>query len=67
MSAWIDQLFDAAIVKKDGLVRRKVADVKKYASEKELVAEVKKRGFHLVETGKQYVVLCNVGAMKIWC
>ncbi len=67
MTAWIDQIFDAKIVKKDGIVRRKRSAVSKHASFDELLDQVKERGYHLVETGDQYVVFCNKGALKIHC
>lgn len=65
--AWIDQLFDAAIVKKEGIVRRKKSDVHHYSSFDELLEQVRERGYHLIETGQQYVVLCHKGAMHIHC
>jgi len=39
--------------------------VEQYASMDELIAEVKKRGFHLVETGDQVLIICNGGNIKI--
>lgn len=65
--SWVDQIFDAKIVKKDGIVRRKKAAVSRYASFDELLEQVKERGYHLIETGDQYVVFCNKGALKIHC
>ena len=63
--AWIIQAFNADIVKKQGLIRRKKSDVDKYASFTILLSEVKVRDWHLLETGDQYVVLCNSGAVVI--
>ena len=63
--AWIKQWLDAKITKKQGLVRRKKSDVDKYASFDDLLEEVTNRGWHLIETGNQYVVLCNRGAITI--
>jgi hypothetical protein len=67
MSAWIDQMFDAQIVEKDGLVRRNIADVNKFASFKELIERVKQEDYHLIETGEQCIVICNPGVLKIHC
>ena len=67
MSKWIEQIFEAQIVKKEGIVRRKRSDVQRYASVDELLEYVRENGWHLVETGNQYVVLCHRGAMKIHC
>jgi hypothetical protein len=41
--------------------------VKKYASFKDLKHEVKRRGFHLLRTGDQYVILCHTGELRIIC
>jgi len=60
-------MFDAKIVKKEGIVRRKKSDVHFYASLDELLDYVRENGWHLVETGGQYVVFCHSGAMKVHC
>jgi len=69
MSPWayINQIFTAKEAKTGGIVRRQISDVKKYATPKALLDEVKSRGFHLVETGDQFIVICNPGALKIHC
>ena len=64
MSAWINQIFNAAQTHKNGIVRRSKATVDKYASEAELLAAVqnfRKAGyeFHLIRSGSQYVIFCN--------
>lgn len=64
---WIAQIFSASQVRKSGVVRRSRDDVKKYASFKLLKAEVLKRGFHLIRTGDQYVILCHKGDLRIFC
>ena len=63
--AWIDQIFKAKAVKKGGTLRRKKASVEKYASEKLLIDEVKRRGFNLITIGDQYLILCNKGEFKL--
>ncbi len=64
-SEWIAQVFNAKAVATGGVVRRSVEDVHTYASYEQLLHEVKTRGFHLVETGGQYVILCNGGDIKV--
>lgn len=64
-SAWVDQIFDAKAAKRGGLVRRKKASVSKFASEADLIAAVKARGFHLIESGDQYLIFCHKGSMKL--
>jgi len=65
MSQWIENIFSAKIATEEGIVRRKKTTVAKYASRDALIAAVRKRKFHLIETGDQYVVVCNSGAIQI--
>jgi hypothetical protein len=62
---WIAQWFRAKAVQNGGVIRRSVPDVKKYASVALLRAEVKRRKFHLILCGGQYIVLCNKGQIKV--
>jgi len=66
-TAWIAKIFTAKQVRNGGIVRRKVANVKKYATVKGLRLEVKRRGFHMVRTGGQYLVFCHQGDFKVIC
>lgn len=63
--SYIREIFRANSVKKGGIVLRKVADVHKLASFKALLDEVEIRRFHLIETGDQYVIICNPGNFKL--
>ena len=65
MSQWIENIFTAKIATENGIVRRKKTTVIKYASRDDLIAAVRKRKFHLIETGDQYVIVCNSGAIQI--
>lgn len=67
MNAWIEQMFEAQIVEKEGIVRRKKRDVQKYASFNALLEYVHEQQYHLIETGDQYIVICNPGVLKIHC
>jgi ATP-dependent RNA circularization protein (DNA/RNA ligase family) len=67
-NAWLEQMFEAQAVQKEGgIVRRKKANVKKHSSLEELTEYVKELGFHLIETRDQYVVICNSGALRLHC
>ncbi|AWP23262.1 N-(5'-phosphoribosyl)anthranilate isomerase [Acidiferrobacter sp. SPIII_3] len=61
MSEWINNIFRAGAVNKGGVVRRQKADVLKNGGYKALLKEVKKRHFHLLRTGGQYIIICNKG------
>lgn len=67
MNAWIAQIFESDIANNGGVVRRSVGDVEKYASSEMLITEVRRRGFHAIETGGQFVILCHTGSMSVHC
>ena len=64
---WLAQLFNAKKVKKGNIVRRSIKSVDKMVGKEELIVEVKRRGFHLLTVGDQYVLVCNPGNVKIVC
>ncbi len=66
-TAWLVSLFEAKAVQKGGIVRRAIHDVEREVGRQALVAEVNRRGFHMVECGGQFIVICNTGAMKVVC
>ena len=65
--AWLEDLFSAKAVGKGGIVRRAVRDVEREVGRTALVAEVRRRGFHLIECGEQFIVICNPGQMQVIC
>ena len=62
---WITAIFNAKQAKKSGVVRRSIKSVKKFASVQLLVAEVRKRKFHLIRTKSQFIILCNRGELTV--
>lgn len=64
---WLDQVFGAEQVARGGIVRRNKNDVHNLCSLADLLAEVRQRNFHLIETGDQYVVVCNSGVLTLHC
>ncbi|MGE1613540.1 hypothetical protein [Pseudomonas monteilii] len=67
MSAWVDQVFASASAQNGGVVRRSRATVDEYSSLAEIIQEATDRGFHVVETGDQVVILCHTGAIQVHC
>lgn len=65
--AWLDDLFSAKAVGKGGVVRRAVRDVDREIGRGVLLSEVRRRGFHLIECGGQFIVICNTGQMQVIC
>lgn len=63
--AWIDQVFFAKAVNRAGVVRRAVGDVEREVGRDIFIAEVRRRCFHLIECGGQFVVICNSGPLQL--
>jgi hypothetical protein len=63
--AWIARLFDAKTAARGGVVRRSVESVDREIGRSAFVQEVTKRGFHILECGGQFIVICNTGHLKI--
>ncbi|QFT63556.1 hypothetical protein SAMN05421853_103251 [Roseivivax halotolerans] len=62
---WLAQLFGAQAVHKGGVVRRSVRDVDRMIGREPFKREVQLRGFHLLECGGQFIVICNSGRMVV--
>ena len=64
---WAEAIFSAKAVGRGGIVRRSVTSVEREVGRAAFEAEVRRRGFHLVEIGGQFIVLCNAGQMRVIC
>ena len=62
---FINNIFRADAAKKGGVVRRSKKDVETIASYAELEKEVKRRNFHLLEAGGQYVIVCTTAKLTV--
>ena len=62
---WVDSIFSAKAVQAGGVVRRHRDWVAREIGRTRFEDEVRKRGFHLIETGHQLVVICNNGAIRL--
>lgn len=50
-----------------GVIRRSVETLERHDLLPEVIVEARKRGWHVLETGGQIVVLCHEGAVTIHC
>jgi hypothetical protein len=66
-TAWAAALFQAQVVAKGGVLRRAIRDVDREIGREAFLAEVRARGFHCIECGGQFIVICNSGHMQIHC
>lgn len=62
---WCARIFDAKAARSGGIVRRAVKDVEREIGRVAFINEVTRRGFHLVECGGQFIVICNAGKMTV--
>lgn len=65
--AWLRHLFAAQAVQKAGVLRRAVADVEREVGRPAFIAEVQRRGFHLLEVGGHFLIICQPGAVRMIC
>ena len=61
---WLDHLFSAKAVARGGVIRRAVPWVEHEIGRARFIAEVERRGFHLLECGHQFVVICTPGPIR---
>ena len=65
--SWIDQMFTAKTAGRGGVVRRSVLSVEREVGRAVFIAAVRQRGYHCVECGGQFIVICNLGQMQVLC
>lgn len=64
---WLRTIFSAQAVAKGGIVRRSASWVEHEIGRDRLEAEVRRRGYHLVECGPQLIVICHDAGLRIIC
>ncbi|WGH78789.1 N-(5'-phosphoribosyl)anthranilate isomerase [Jannaschia ovalis] len=64
---WVRQVFGARAAQRGGVVRRSARWVEREVGRAIFEAEVRRRGFHLIETGGQLIVICNGGGLRVIC
>lgn len=67
MNKWTRTWFRANQANSGGVVRRQRKSVDTYSDMAYVVAEARKRGWHVLETGGQVVLLCHEGELVIHC
>lgn len=64
-SPWVEQVFSAKTVRFGGVVRRSLHWVEAEVGRAVFEAEVRRRGWHLVECNGQLVVFCTARPIKV--
>jgi len=62
---WLNQMFAAKAAQKGAVVRRSIPWVDREIGRDRFQREVRQRGFHLIETADQYIVVCHNGPIRI--
>lgn len=62
--AWIDLVFSAKSAN-GGVVRRAIGWVANEVGHDRFIEEVRRRGYHLLITQNQYIVVCNTGPVRM--
>lgn len=62
---WLAQIFEGAAAQSGGVVRRPVRDVEQTIGRDRLRQEVKRRGYHMIECGGQFLIICSKGRMVV--
>lgn len=57
--AWVSHLFASQAAREGGVIRRKTRDVDRYVGRDTFLAEMRRRGFAVVENAGQFVIFCN--------
>ncbi|MDT8855762.1 N-(5'-phosphoribosyl)anthranilate isomerase [Paracoccaceae bacterium Fryx2] len=63
--SWIAEVFAAQAVRKGGVIRRNVHWIAREIGCERFVEEVRQRGFRLLETGDQWIVICHGGGVRL--
>jgi hypothetical protein len=64
---WLDQIFRAKAAQTGGVVRRKIRDVEREVGRDALELAVRRRGFHLIECDRDFVIICSGAPMRVIC
>lgn len=62
---WMELMFAAKSARRGAVVRRSRAWVDREVGRPLFEAEVRRRGYHLIETADQFIVVCHNGPIRI--
>ena len=62
---WLDQMFAAKAAQSGGVVRRSQVWVDREVGRARFVRAVQMRGFHLIRTADQFIVVCHNGPIEM--
>ncbi len=62
---WIQQIFASQAARRGGVVRRSIAWVDREVGRDRFLEEVRCRGFRLIRTADQFIVICHRGPIEL--
>jgi hypothetical protein len=62
---WLNQIFASEAAKSGGVVRRSIEDVERKVGRRAVELAVRQRGWHLIECGGQFVIVCSREQVRI--
>lgn len=63
--AWMSRIFRAKAAQTGGVVRRAIRDVEREVGLETLEAEIRRKGFHMLECGEQVIIICHDGRLRV--
>jgi len=62
---WLDLIFSAKSAQNGGVVRHNISWVEKEIGRQSFENAVRDRGFYLIETGNQFIIICHRGEIRL--
>lgn len=56
---WLRQVFSSQAACEGGVIRRQLRDIDRFYGREAFLAEMKRRGYPVVENAGQFVIFCN--------
>ncbi len=64
---WLAQVFRSKSAANGGVVRRRISDVHREIGREALELEVRRRGWHMLQSEGHYVILCSPAPFTVIC
>ena len=62
---WLDLVFNSNAASEGGIIQRNKSWIDREIGRDLFEAEVRRRGFHLIETAQQMIVICHRGDVRL--
>ena len=66
-AGWIAEVFGAKSVARGGVIRRDLRWIDREIGCYRLFAEMRARGFHMIEAGGRWTLICNRSLVRVIC